>query len=110
MVEVNVLGSKMILRILRAKRFKKPYTLADFPPWSRHKMHTAGLSPAQQKVVEAFTKVAKATAEMPLHQRMEVIAAVLKGKDFGGVTKRVRYPAKSREEIKRLIDTLRAQI
>ena len=106
---INIFGNKFRLRILRAPRFKKGMTLATPTPWDKLRGGKAALSEAQRRATSAFATVASATAQMPLNQRMEVIKAVLSGKDFGGA-KRVRYSPKSPSEVRRLIEELRARV
>jgi hypothetical protein len=105
----NVLGAKLILKILRAPRFKKPYTLALPPPWSKVREYKTAIDarPALSAVTKAFAKYAHATAEKALADRMKIIGEVMKGKSFGG-KKRVVYPRMTAAELSALIEKLKA--
>jgi len=76
MVVVTLFGEKRILRLLRAPRFKKPYTTATPPPWFERPER---LSKGQVAQIIKFTQVAHATAGRPLHERMEIIRARASG-------------------------------
>lgn len=105
MVVLSILGAKKILKILRAPRFKKPFTLSEAPPWAKIREGLAARPATIERVNDAFAEIAHATREFPLSQRMEIISKVMKGKSFGG-TKRVRYSRKSPEEVKAKIAEL----
>jgi hypothetical protein len=100
MVVLNVIGAKLLLKQLRAVRYKKPYTLATPPPWSKLRDYLAGRRPAQVTVNEAFKKAATMTAGLALADRMEIISYAMKGKSFGG-KKRVVYTRMSSAELER---------
>lgn len=106
---VNILGAKMLLKILRATRFKKPFTVSIPPPWSRLRDYLAGRSAAQIRVNDAFKAAAAATAKLPLSQRMEIIGDAMRGLSFGGV-KRARYPAVSPAELARKKEEVKAAV
>ena len=106
MPTVNILGAKMVLRILRAPRFKKPYTVALPPPWSKYRDYLAGLSEAQRKVTDTFAELGRATRHLALADRMKIIGDAMRGVSFGG-RKRVRYPRLSPEELERRIEAAR---
>lgn len=97
MVAVNILGAKLLLKQLRAPRYKKPYTVAIPPPWSRLRMYLRGRPATIVKVNEAFATAATQTAKMSLADRMEIIGDVLRGASFGG-KKRVIYARVSPSE------------
>ena len=90
MTTIRVFGVPMYLKKLRAPRFKFGFTLMPLLPWDKKRDHLAGLRPAQKKAVAAFTVAASATAKMNLADRMTIIGAALRGKDFGG--KKLPYP------------------
>lgn len=108
---VNVFGIPSLIRILRAPRFKKPYTTAAHPPWSKHRYHMAGLSEPMRKAIGNFAKVADATGGLALSDRMSIISQVLKGKSYGGTKRPAPIPKLSYEqyrakveEVKRLVE------
>jgi len=110
MTKITVFGQKFYIKLLRAPRFKKPYTLMPLLPWDKLREHLAGLRPAQRKAVKNFTAVADATGGLNLADRMEIIRKVLQGKDYGGKKLPYPYPRLSPaeleakiEEVKRLI-------
>lgn len=65
-----------ILKLLRAPRFKKPYTIAQPPPWFRD---PSKLSKAQVAQVIRFTQAAHATAGRRLSERMNIIKSQASG-------------------------------
>jgi len=96
MPTVNIFGARLILKTLRAPRFKKPYTVAIPPPWSKLRSYLAGRSVHQESVNNAFKAAAVATARMALADRMWLIGEAMRGVSFGGV-KRVVYSRVSPE-------------
>lgn len=109
MPTVTILGAKLVLKQLRAARFKKPYTVAIPPPWSRFRDYLAGLRPAQVSVTNAFKSAAKMTAGMALADRMEIIGDAMRGMSFGGV-KRIIHPRASRAAVEAKKAEVRAAI
>ena len=113
MVVVKFLGKRVILRILRAARFKKEFTLANPQPWVGD---PSKLSAAQKDIVGKFTTVATRTAGIPLSQRMEIMKKVLSGyespytSEATKARKKYPLPAKSPEAIRTLIETLRSEL
>jgi len=115
MALLNILGQKLRLRILRAPRFKKPWTVFRPLPWDKE---VYGLGKAMSEIArrkalydacENFKKVAHATAKLALADRMEIISKVLTGKDYGG-KKRPVYPRLTPEELKRKIEEVKALV
>jgi len=96
---VSIFGVKMVLKQLRAPRFKKAYTCATPPPWSKLRSYLAGRSAAQVKVNDSFKRATKATAGLALADRMEIIGDAMRGASFGGV-KRVIYARLAPEALK----------
>ena len=98
---INVLGTWVGIKILRAPRFKKGWTIWPEPPWSRIRGYLAERDkrPNLKRVNDAFAAVAKLTEKMALSDRMKIISAAMKGKSFGG-KKRVVYPPASPETIR----------
>ena len=80
----NVLGAKLILKILRAPRYKKPYTLATPPPWSKVMEWKTAIDarPALAAVTKDFAFYAHRTADKALSDRLKAISAVMKGKKY----------------------------
>jgi len=109
MPTVNIMGAKMVLRLLRATRFKKPYTVATPPPWSKVRNYLAGRTPNQVKVNNAFAAAASATAEMALADRMKAIGDGMRGANFGGVKRRI-YPRLSPEALKTKVAAVKSAI
>ncbi|MCM8802832.1 MAG: hypothetical protein NC827_05950 [Candidatus Omnitrophica bacterium] len=102
MVNIKILGENRILKLLRAPRYKKPYTISLHPPWSKYREWKLGLRPKQLEVIKDFTKYAHATAKMNLADRMEVIKRKMTGKSYGGVKIPI-YPKKTRKELEEFI-------
>jgi hypothetical protein len=107
---INILGNIVYLKILRASRFKKPYTFMGRLDWDRQLDHLAGLRPAQRKVVSSFISAAHNTSGLSLADRMAIISAVLKGRKFGGKERKAPYPRLSPSELKAKIDAVKAAI
>ncbi|MEM4675230.1 MAG: hypothetical protein QXM12_02960 [Nitrososphaerota archaeon] len=76
MPAVNIFGREYILRLLRAPRFKKPFTVATPPPWYKN---PGALSKGQVAQILRFSQVATATRGMKLKERMEEIRAKASG-------------------------------
>jgi len=76
MVETKIFGKTFIIRLLRAKRFKKEYTIATPPPWYKNPDR---LSRGQVAQIIRFSQVAHETAGMTLDQRMPIIKARASG-------------------------------
>jgi hypothetical protein len=106
----NILGNIVYLKILRASRFKKPYTFMGRVDWDRTLDHLAGLRPAQRRVVTSFIKVAHGTAKLSLADRMAIIQAVMKGKKFGGKERAAPYPRLSPSELRAKIEAVKALV
>ncbi|MEM4976078.1 MAG: hypothetical protein QXT64_01995 [Desulfurococcaceae archaeon] len=70
MPAINIFGREYILRLLRAPRFKKPYTIATPPPWYKD---PSKLSKGQVAQILRFSQVATQTRGMKLKERMEEI-------------------------------------
>jgi len=110
MTVISVLGAKMYLKILRAVRFKKPWTLMPTLPWDKkYGIGRAGLRENQKKVTDAFEKAARATAQMALSDRMTIIGAAMRGKSYGG-EKRVIYAKLSPDLLKAKIEAVKAMV
>lgn len=88
MVEFKLLGNVYIIKILRAPRFKKNFTLATPPPWYKN---PEALSKGQVAQVIRFSQVAHNTAGMRLKDRMNEIRARASGAT-GYAKPRVRTP------------------
>jgi hypothetical protein len=80
MKRINVFGNRGYLKLLRASRFKKPYTLMGMVRWDTELDHFAGMSDAQWDTINAFGLAANATKEMALSDRMAIIGAALRGR------------------------------
>jgi len=107
----NILGKKVYLKILRAARFKKPYTFMGLLDWDEEVDHLAGLRPNQRKAVSAFIKAGHATAGLNLQDRMAIMRAVLSGKGrWGGRVLPYPYPRLSPEELEKKIEEVKRLI
>ena len=109
MVTITVFGTKFHLKQLRAPRFKKGYTVMSPLPWSRIRQYLAGRPETIVRVNDAFKAAGHMTAGFPLRQRMEIIGDAMRGVSFGGA-KRVIYPARSAEEVRRKKEEVRAAV
>ncbi|MEM4004641.1 MAG: hypothetical protein QXM43_03275 [Desulfurococcaceae archaeon] len=76
MPTVNIFGREYILKLLRAPRFKKPYTIATPPPWFRNPQ---ALSKGQVAQILRFSQIATQTRGRKLKERMEEIRAKASG-------------------------------
>jgi len=107
----NILGQKVYLKILRASRFKKPFTFMGLLDWDKDLDHLAGLRPNQRKAVSAFIKAGHATAGLNLQDRMAIMSEVLAGKGrWGGRVKPYPYPKLSSEELEKKIEEVKRLI
>jgi hypothetical protein len=78
MVKVVFLGMPMYLKLLRASRFKKGFTLSKTVPWDKDfGAGEQGASPAQLEVWARFAEVAHKTRGLPLRERLAIIAKEL---------------------------------
>jgi hypothetical protein len=108
--KLNILGVKCYLKILRAPRFKKPWTLMGLLPWDREVEHLAGLRPAQRGVVSTFINVASKTAGLALADRMAIIASIMKGMKFGGRARKAPAARLSPEQLKAKIAEIKTAL
>lgn len=76
MAVLKVLGETFLVKLLRAPRYTKPYTLAIPPPWFRK---PEMLSNAQLTQVVRFSKAAHESAGKKLAERMEYIRRTASG-------------------------------
>ena len=112
---LNIIGQKLRLRILRAPRFKKPYTLYRPLPWDAEvygkgrALTEIARRDALYKACEAFKKVAHATAGLALADRMYIIGEALRGKSWGGRKRKV-YPRLTPEELRRKVEEVKALV
>lgn len=110
MTTIRVFGVPMYLKKLRAARFKFGFTLMPLLPWDKKREHLAGLRPAQKKAVAGFAKAGRATAGLNLADRMAIIGAVLRGKDYGGKKLPYPYPRLTPAALKSKIAEVRAMV
>lgn len=111
MTKLKVLGQQFYLKILRAPRFKKPWTIMPLLPWDKAVLHLGGLRAAQSRAVDAFIKFGHATAHLSLADRMEIARKVLSGKGrYGGKARPAPYPRLSPEELRRKIEEVKAAL
>jgi len=103
-----VFGIPCLIRIFRAPRFKKSYTVAPQPPWSRNRLHLAGMNEPMRKAVQNFAKAATETKGKALSDRMSIISALLKGKSYGGEKRPEPFKKMKFEELQREIERIRA--
>lgn len=90
MPTVNIFGREYILKLLRAPRFKKPYTIATPPPWFRNPQ---ALSKGQVAQILRFSQVATTTRGRKLKERMEEIRVRASGPTgFREVKPRIYLP------------------
>jgi len=109
--KITIFGNKFYLKILRASRFKKPFTLMGLLDWDTDIDHLAGLRPNQRKVVNDFIKVGHATEKLNLQDRMAIVKAVMRGKGkYGGEVKPYPYPRLSESELKAKIEEVKRLI
>ena len=110
MPTINIFGQRFYIKLLRAPRFKKGYTIMNLLPWDKAREHLAGLRPAQKRAVSNFAKVATATAGLNLADRMVIIREALKGKDYGGRKVPYPYPRLSPDQLKAKISEVKALV
>jgi hypothetical protein len=103
MTIVNV-GQKVIVKQLRAARFKKGWTYAPYVKRTP--------SEAQRNVIRVFTAASRATAGLPLKDRLPLIAQTLRGHTYSDIKSIPLSQAKptSRDEAIRLLNVVRSQI
>ena len=108
---IKILGMPFLIKILRAPRFNKPYTLmtmqGKFGQW------TLGETEKPQHIPEvnlAFAKLAHATKGLALEDRMALIGEVMRGKSFGGKPRKAPAPKLSEEEFNRKLSELAALV
>jgi len=106
MPKINILGQKFYIKLLRAARFKKGFTIMNLLPWDKDREHLEGLRPAQKKVVKDFAALASATAGLNLADRMYIIGKIMKFRDYGGIKRPYPYPKLRPEELSRKIEEL----
>lgn len=76
MPTVNIFGREYVIKLLRAPRFKKPYTVSAPPPWYKN---PGALSKGQVSQILRFSQVATQTRGRKLKDRMEEIKARASG-------------------------------
>ncbi len=81
--KIKVFGEPKYLKFLRAPRFKIGYTVMSVLPWDKdYGQGIKAMSPAQKLAVANFAEVAHNTRGLPLRERMQIISAQLKGRDY----------------------------
>ena len=103
MVVVSI-GEKVVIKRLRAARYKKGLTFAPYV------VRTP--SPWQEKVRAAFTAISQATAGLPLKVRMKEIGDALRGIRYREekIVPLSQVEPKSLDKLRPLIDEVRNEI
>ena len=103
MVVVSI-GDKVVIKRLRAARYKKGLTFAPYV------VRTP--SPWQEKVRAAFTAISQATAGLPLKVRMKEIGDALRGVRYKEerVVPLSQAEPKSLKELRPFIDEVKSRI